>query len=257
MMSPARTWDLAGLPPELAGAVPRDVRLTIGGLIVATLAVACAVGALVAGIVMSVAYMRASDERHLRERDGVVVDAAVVQVVERRGDGPHRIVTYRYEVDGRSYSGRTALRNRDRRTLRPGASVRIGLVPSQPEHSWMIGYERTGFPLWVIPLTVSSLLVAAIGLVSIVRRQWILLSEGRPARARVTALKKVSSDKGKKYRVSYEYKTLSGALQHARCEMGKTPPAIGAVIPVVYHRDRPEWSATYPMQLVRPGRLVS
>jgi hypothetical protein len=257
MTSRAATSDLTGLPPELVGTVPRDVRLTIGGLVVATLAVASAVGALVAGIVMSVAYMRASDERQLRERDGVMADAAVVQVVERRGDGPHRVVSYRYDVGGHSYTGRTALRNRDRRVLRLGAPVRIGLLPSQPERSWMIGYEPTGFPLWVIPLTVSSLLVAAMGLVWSVRRQWILLSEGRAARARVTALKKVSSDKGKRYRVTYEFQTISGALQRSRCDIGKTPPAIGAIIPVVYHRDRPEWSATYPMQLVRPGRFIS
>jgi hypothetical protein len=249
--------DMAGLPPELAGAVPRDVRLTAGGLVVAALAVAVAVGALVAAIVMSVVYMRASDERRLRERDGVAADAVVVQVVEKRGDGPHRVVTYRYDVNGGSYTGRTALRNSDHRVLSIGAPVRIGLVPSQPERSWVIGYEPTGFPLWVIPLTVSSLLVAAIGLAWSVRRQWTLLSEGRAARARVTALKKVSSDKGKRYRVTYEFQTLSGALQRSRCDVGKTPPAIGATIPVVYHRDRPEWSATYPMQLVRPGRLVS
>ena len=257
MTSRAARSDLAGLPPELAGAVPRDVRLTTGGLVVAALAVAMALGALVAGIVMSVVYMRASDERQLRERDGVAADAAVVQVVERRGDGPHRVVTYRYDVSGRSYTGRATLRNSDRRVLRPGEPVRIGLVPSQPERSWMMGYERTGVPLWEIPLTASSLFAAAMGLVWSVRRQWILLSEGRAARARVTALKRVSSDKGKRYRVTYEFQTLSGALQRSRSDIGKTPPAIGAIIPVVYHRDWPEWSATYPMQLVRPGRRVS
>jgi len=104
---------------------------------------------------------------------------------------------------------------------------------------------------------VFSLLIVATALVWVVRRQRILLSEGRAARARVMALKKVSSDKGKRYRVTYEFQTLSGARQQSRCEIGKTPPAIGATIPVVYHRDRPDWSATYPLQLVRPGRLVN
>jgi Protein of unknown function (DUF3592) len=251
------TSNPAGLPPELAGAVPRDVRLTVGGLVVASLAVAAAVGALVAGIVMTLVYMRASDERQLRRRDGVMADAAVVQVVEKRGDGPHRVVTYRYDVNGRSYTGRTALRNGDRRVLRSGAPIRIGFVREQPDRSWMIGYEPSGFPLWLIPLSVFSLVAVAAALVRSVRRQWILLSEGRAARARVTASKKVSSDKGKRYRVTYEFQTLSGARQQSRCDIGKTPPAIGAIIPVVYHRDRPDWSATYPLQLVRPGRLVS
>jgi len=257
MTSSAATSNPTVVPPELAGDVPRDVRLTIGGLVVASLAVAAAVGALVAGIVMTLVYLRASDRRQLRERDGVEANAAVVQVVERRGDGPRRVVTYRYDVDGRSYAGRTALRNSDRRVLTPGAPIRIGFIPAQPDRSWMIGYEPSGFPLWVIPLTVFSLVVVAAALVWTVRRQWILLSEGRPARARVTALKKVSSDKGKRYRVTYEFQTLSGARQQSRCDIGKTPPAIGAIIPIVYHRDSPGWSATYPLQLVRPNRPVS
>ena len=257
MTSSTATSNPAALPPELAGAVPRDVRLTIGGLVVASLAVAAAVGALVAGIVMTLVYMRASDARQLRERDGVEAEAVVVQVVEKRGDGPHRVVIYRYGADGRSYTGRTSLRNRDRRLLRTGAPIRIGLVASQPERSWVIGYEPGGFPVLVIPMTVFSLLIVATALVWVVRRQWILLSEGRAARARVMALKKVSSDKGKRYRVTYEFQTLSGARQQSRSDIGKTPPAIGATIPVVYHRDRPDWSATYPLPLVRPGRLVN
>ena len=257
MTSSAVTLNPSALPPELAVTVPRDVRLTVGGLVVSALAVAAAVGALVAGIVMTLVYLRASDDRQARERDGVEANAAVAQVLERRGDGPRRVVTYRYNVGGGSYTGRTALRNRDRRVFRPGVPIRIGFVPARPDRSWMIGYEPSGFPLWVIPLTVFSLALMAVALVWSVRRQWILLSEGRPARARVTALKRVSSDKGTRYRVTYEFQTISGARQQSRCDIGKTPPAIGAIIPVVYHRDRPDWSATYPLQLVRPGRLVS
>jgi hypothetical protein len=88
-----------------------------------------------------------------------------------------------------------------------------------------------------------------------VRRQWVLLTEGRVARARVIGTKKVRSDHGTRFRVSYEFQTLSGATQTSRCEVGKTPPQIGAVIPIVYHRDKPQWSAAYPFQLVRPGRF--
>ena len=116
----------------------------------------------------------------------------------------------------------------------------------------MIGYARSGFPLWLIPLTVFSLVTTALALVWSLRRQWMLLSEGRVARAQVSALKSVSSDKGKRYRVTYEFQTISGARQRSRSDVSKAPPTIGATIPVVYHRDQPEWSATYPMQLVRP-----
>jgi hypothetical protein len=70
-------------------------------------------------------------------------------------------------------------------------------------------------------------------------------------------VKKVKKDQGKAYRVSYEFQTISGATKTSRCEVGKAPPVVGAVMPIVYHRDKPEWSARYPLQLVRPGRLVN
>ena len=252
----AATSDLTGLPAELLGSVPRDVRLTGGGMAVAAVAIAIAVGAIVVAIVMSIVYSKAASERQLREREAVAVDAEVVQIVTRRGESPRRVVTYRYDVNGRSYTGRTTLRKSDRRDMTRGAPARISYVVSDPTQSWMEGYAPASFPLWVIPLTVMSMLVTAAAIVWSVRRQWILLSEGRVARARVTALKKVSSDKGKRYRVNYEFQTLSGATQQSRCEVGKAP-AIGAIVPIVYHRDQPAWSAMYPMKLVRPGRLVN
>jgi len=252
--NPVRKPETPRLPPELLGSVPRDVRLTAGGIAVAGVAIAIAVGALVAAIVMSIAYTQAGAERERREREGVAVEAEVVQVVPRRGEHPRQVVTYRFEVDGRSYSGRTTLRENDRRDMTRGAPIHITYLTSQPERSWVAGYRPAGVPLWMIPLTTLLLLVTAAVIARRVRRQWILLSEGRVAQARVTDFKQVHRDKRTAYRVSYEFETLSGAKQTARYEIGKRPPPIGTVMPVVYHRDRPQWSAVYPLQLVRPVR---
>lgn len=245
------------LPAELLGSVPRDVRLTGGGLVVAAIAIAIAIAALVVAIFMTIVYANAGDERMLREREAVAAEAEVVQVVVRRGERQRRDVTYRYDVDGRTYMGKTRLHKGDRREMTQGAVIHIAYVLSDPEKSWMVGYGSAGFPVWMIPLTVLSLIATAAAISRGVRRQWTLLSEGRAAQARVTGLKKVHNDKRKAYRVSYEFQTLSGATQASRCEIGKAPPPIGAVIPIVYHRDKPEWSAAYPLQLVRPGRLVN
>jgi hypothetical protein len=254
---PSSKSDTPRLPTELLGSVPRDVRLTVGGLVVAAVAIALAAGALVVAIFMSIAYARASDERRLREHEAVAAEAEVVQVVARRGEEQRRDATYRYEVDGRTYTGRTRLHKGDRRDLTQGGVVHIAYLRSNPETSWMVGYGSAGFPGWMIPLTVLSLLATAAAIARGVRRQWVLLSEGRAAQARVTGLKKVHNDKRRAYRVSYEFRTLSGATQTSRCEVGKAPPPVGTVIPIVYHRDQPAWSAAYPLQLVRPGRLVN
>ena len=262
------------LPPELLGSVPRDVRLTSGGVAVVVTAIALASGALVSAIVMSVVSAQSESERQLRQRDGVTADAEVVQIAVARGEESRRTVspeavkitverdeerrrtvTYRYDVDGRRYTGTARLRESDRRDLKTGDPIQIGYLASRPQTNWLTGYERRSFPIWTIPLVTLSLLLAAAAVARSVRRQWILLSEGRAAQARVISTKKVHRDhKRTAFRVSYEFQTLSGAKQTSRCEVGKTPPAIGTVIPIVYHRDKPQWSAAYPLQLVRPGR---
>jgi hypothetical protein len=242
------------LPPELLGSVPRDVRLTSGGFVVVVTAIAIAIAALLSANVMSIAYVRSESERQLREREGVTADAEVVQIARAGGEQPRRTVTYRYDVDGRSYTGTARLRDGDRRNLKEGGPIGVTYLSSRPQTNWLTGYEPGRFPLWVIPLVALSLLLTAVAVAGSVRRQWVLLSEGRVAQARVVSAKKVNRNHRTGFRVSYEFQTLSGAKQTSRCEMGKTPPAIGTVIPIVYHRDKPQWSAAYPFQLVRPGR---
>jgi hypothetical protein len=244
------------VPSELLGSVPRDVRLTFAGIALTVVGIAFVVGALATALGMSVAYLRTDAERQLRERVGVSDIAEVIEVAVRRGEHPRRDVRYRYDVDGRAYTGRATLREKDRPTIARGTPIPIEYLPAQPEKSWLAGARPSVVPLVLIPFAVLALLASAGVIACSVRRQWILLSEGRVAVARVTASKKVSRDTGRAYKVSYEFQTLSGARQTSRCETGKAP-ALGAVIPIVYHRDQPSWSTMYPLQLVRPARIRS
>jgi hypothetical protein len=242
----------ATLPPELLGSVPREVRLTGGGIALLAVASAFAFAAPVAAIVMLIVNARMDLRRELRDRGSVSVEADVVDVTLRRGEHPRHVVTYRYEHDGRSYTARITLGEKDRRDVARGSSLRIEYLPSNPQESWIAGERPAGIPLWVLPLVALPLLVSAAAIGWSVRRQWILLSEGRAARARVVGVKNVLRDHHRAFRVSYEFRTLSGAKQTSRCEVSKPVPQIGTFIPIVYHRDQPAWSAKYPLQFVRP-----
>jgi hypothetical protein len=247
-----RRQETVALPTELSGTVPREVRLSGGGIALAVIASAMAIGALVSAILLSVVFSRFEAQFQRSERDGATAQAHVVQVATRRGEHPRRIVTYGYEVDGRSYTGRTTLRQRDRRAIAQGEPIAIGYLRSHPESSWMAGYEPDVMPLWVIPLMSGGLLLGAAAITWAVRRQWVLLSEGRVARARIVAHKKIRKDKHTAYRVNYEFQTLSGATHTGRYDVRKGPPQVGTTMTIVYHRDNPKWSAAYPLQLVRP-----
>jgi len=246
------------IPPELHGALPRDIELSSSGKVAVFVAAVLVAAAVVSAILMSVVYQQSQERQARREREGVFVAAGVTRIaLNRTEDGARRTVTYVYEVDGRSYTGRRRLRSSDRRRLVEGDSIPVGFLPSQPDTSWLPGYEDRGFPLFVIPLVSLTLLGTAVAVAAVVSRQWTMLSDGRVALARVTNTKKVNSDKRRAYKVTCEFQTLSGAPQSSRYETGKTPPPVGSVIPILYHRDNPRRTSPYPVSLVRTIRKAS
>jgi hypothetical protein len=238
------------MPPELSGMVPRDVHLSAMGRAVAALVTVLVVASLGAVIVMAIAVVTAVDRR-----ERAVADARTVAVERTRGDHPRRIVRYEFEVDGRSFAGRTRLRQADQRTVLQGTSIPVEYVVSDPGVNWVRGYEPRGVPLWTIPLVSGVLLIMAAAIARELRRSWVLLSEGRAVQARVLSQKKVTRDKHTAYQITCEFRDLSGARHTMRYDdTSKAPPAVGAALTVVYHRDDPRRHAVYPFQLVRPTR---
>jgi len=242
-----------GIPPELTGTIPRNVALTGGGIALTVIASVMATGAIVAAVALAAANMRSADAVRLRAREGVSAQATVTAARTTRGDNPRRVLNYRYDVDGRAYGGEARLHERDARSIEIGDRIGIRYLRSAPERNWLAGEEAdVEPPIFLIPLITLSMLGGAAAMAWGIRRQWLLLADGRAALARVTASKTVTHQHGHTYRVSYEFQTMSGATVTAKSEAGKRPPPIGSMIPIVYHRESPKWSAVYPLQLVRP-----
>jgi hypothetical protein len=254
-MNTRRPPEAASLPTELLGAIPRDVELTAGGRITLGIAAAFVVAAVASAVVMSWVYMDGEQRRALHERDGVFINAEVTRVTySKSDDGRRRTVTFTYEVDGRSYVGRQRLRNSDQRIVADGGTIAIGFVSSDPQTSWVRGYEEGGFPLAVIPFVSLALLATGFVVAWSVHRQRAMLSEGRVTLARVVNYKKKGDSHTRRYRVACEFQTLSGAQQTAYYDTGKAPPAVGAIVPILYHRDTPTRTSAYPVPLVRTVR---
>jgi len=213
-----------------------------------------AIGAAVAAVLMSLAYLESNAEREMFARDGVAESALVTRVTTRGGDQPRRVLTYQYSAAGRPFTGTTTRRIRSGDSVVPGDTISIVYLRSRPDRSWTAGDEPRGFPVPVIPAVTFSLLGAALAIGWAVRRQWILLSEGRVARGTIKSSKKVASNHGGKFRLTYEFDTLSGSRINGRCDASKGSLPAGSFVPVIYHRDNPSWSAIYPLQLVRPQR---
>ena len=243
------------LPRELLGSVPREVRLTRGGVAIVSLAAGLAIGALVVAIAMSVISLRSARENAARDSSSVAASATVTDIAITRDSDRRRTVIYSYQANGRSFVDRQRLRQSDRRTLRQGDAIQIRYLPSQPQDSWLPGYQTRGVPPFVIPLVAVSLLLAAAAIGRTIRRQWILLSEGRAALARIVAHQQIRKDKRRAYRVTCEFETLSGARRTAKYQTTAAPPAVGSMVPILYHRDDPKWTSSYPVAWVKPIRL--
>ncbi len=226
-----------------------DVRLTGYGRAIAVLAGTFAIGAFVSAILISIAAARRADGG-----DRLRAHADVVDVDTVRGEHPRRVVTYRFDAGDRTVRGRSSLRERDARDIAPGGRIPVEYVARDPDRNWIAGHEPGGIPLALIPAISGVLLVVAGLLAWQVRRQWVLLSEGRQATARVTGYKKVHRDKHTAYEVSATFQDLSGATRSMKYEVRKAPPAAGTTVTIVYHRDNPRWNAVYPLRFVRPIR---
>lgn len=238
---------------ERFGSVPRDVRLTANGWTVAVFALAFAVAALAAALGLPILRGNQLAARDRAEREAVWTDATITRVHVEKGEHARPSVTFRYTAPDGAHEGTVRLSEDDDRDIAVGGRLRIAYLRSQPSKNWIAGGKPRVLPLWLLPLIPLALLAAAGALALAVRRERVLLSEGRFAIARVISSTKVGGSHGPSYRVRYEFKTLSGATVTAAASRSR-PLAEGATtVAVVYHRENARWNAVYPLSMSRIG----
>ena len=241
-------------PPSLPESRPRPVRLTGAGKAVAFIGVLLLAAAPVAGFFL---HSLAVSQRAFRvriEKEAVDGTARVTELTRKSGKNSRYYAVYRFEAGGQVFERRASVGHSYWTRLRVGSSVPVRYLPSEPAQNWIRGYEPSWGPLWVAPLVAVALALGSLLILVSLRREWMLLMDGRGAAARVTATKKHSSSHGgHTYRVSYEFHTLSGGVRTGKYSSQQAPPAEGATIRVIYDPDNPARSSPYPLALVRPG----
>jgi Protein of unknown function (DUF3592) len=231
------------LPPGLLRATPRAVRLSAAGLVLTGLATLLFLGALIGGVWL---YLLATQEARSAE-------AEVVEVTHSRKE-PRLVVRYDFMVDGQTFSGKGRMGERRGRSLAVGSRIPIRYSPSDPLRNWIGRDDQGPVPIWVSPLLGMNLALGTAILAFVLRREAVLLREGRAAPGRVVDSKRINKGGGHgaktAYRLTVEFRLLSGALQTGRFDRRKEVP-VGASVVVVYDRDNPRRSELYPFRLVR------
>jgi hypothetical protein len=241
------------MPPALLKAAPRDVRVNRSGGVMLIIAAALALGGMWGGFVLGRRAEIAGRHVGLFASERIVSAGDVIRLQKRGGDdGDYRITAhYRYTARGRDLMGQTTLRRSERERYEVGSPVAVWYLPSEPEQSWLDGYNpraEASWPATAIP-TVCGIITLV--LIQTVRRQSKLLANGRPVMATVTKVEKKKGEYGTEWMVHYEWTTLSGATRTGKYQHGKKNlPVIGATIPIVYDRDNSFRHSKYPMSFV-------
>ncbi len=236
------------IPAPLLRSTPRPVALTGAGKAVAVTALLIVAGAIAAGIGL---YLLASRDRE-RERsmrtEAASAQAEVIRTGRTHGDHPHRFADYVYRTGGVSYRGRVVPHGTER--FEAGDQITVRYLLSDPRFSWLPGHKPSSLPFWLVPLVPAVLLLVALAIGARIRAERTLLETGRPAIAVVTKTKPFQANNRRAYRVSYDFRILSGATRSGRYDISR-PPETGAHLIVVYDPDRPNRNARYPFTLVR------
>ncbi len=234
------------------GSLPRDVRLTAAGAVVAMLAVILAAGSLASGVLLYVFSTRDQARNRQYERDARTAEAEVIRIVRHGGEHPWREAIYRYAVSGREYEGRAGAA----KSVEAGSRIPVRYLASEPERSWLPG-QLGGVPVWLVAAVPPPLAIGALAIARAVRRQRRLLAGGRIAEARITGSRRVRRGEHTGYRITYEFRTLSGALRTGSYERSRRPLETGGTVTIVYDPDEPRRSALYPLNFVRALQSTS
>jgi hypothetical protein len=247
--------DLAALernwkpPVELSSYGPRDVRLSAGGVAIACFAALMFAGAIAAGVGLSRLGARQQAARDSLRAAGGEVEAVVTRHWRTGGKNDTPKVAYEFEYAGQTYHGSSNAPGRIWRTLSVGSPITVRFVPSNPQLNHPSEWDSNVLPRLVPPLTAASLVLLGLLMVFVIRREIRLLSDGRPALARVTKVSRHQHG----HLLRYEFATLNGGVAKGRSESRKAHP-VGAAICVLYDRENPKRNAPYPLKLVRVDR---
>jgi hypothetical protein len=157
------------------------------------------------------------------------------------------MVSYRFTAGGREMTGQAAAPNGIWKKLAEGQSLPVRYVSDRPRLNHPSAWEAHIVPVWLGLAVPLMLLVPASVMVFQVRKQWDLLSEGRPAPGTITGLRR--TDKGTFVR--YQFRVPDGSVIQGWSNGGRHAPGVGSQITVLYDPDHPRRYASYPMALVR------
>ena len=235
-------------PAGLGYSSLRPVRLSVSGRLLAFLMLMCGIGALLAGTFLHKKSLAEQAVRDQLDGSGVLTEGTIERLWRSGGKDATPWVRYRFTANGREVIGSSRMPKRTYGTLNTGESLAVRYAAADPTINHPDAWPVNVTPEWLGLLVGGMLLGVVLLLVTVLRRQWLLLVEGRPAPGIVRKTRR--SDKT--VVVHYEFRLPNGAIQKGRGNTGrKSIPAEGTTVTVLYDPENPRRNGMYPFTLVQ------
>ena len=237
------------MPPSgLARGGPRDVKLSVSGIAVGILACLLVLGSIAAAVGLTRVSSRGTAENLELAASGVETQAVVTrQWRTSNGENTELRVAYEFTYEGRAYRSSVRAPRSIWARLTVGSPLSIRFVPAHPALNHPSGWRRDELPRWLPAMVAVGLLLPALLLLFMLRRQIQLLSDGRAAPGVVIGHRRVKGGQV----LRYEFALMGGGVAKGSGGHSRRPPAVGSTITVVYDRDNPKRNAPYPFDMVR------
>ena len=181
--------------------------------------------------------------------EGRETTAVVIRKWRTSGKSDRHMVGYRFTAGGDEIHGSASAPRGVWDGLQEGDSLPVRYVPERPEINHPAAWALPVTPLWV-PWVMPVLFIWPAGLfVWLIRRDWRLLAEGRPAPGVITKIRHA-----KQTFLYYDFTLPSGEVRKGKCGGGRRGYGIGTEVCVLYDPDNPRRNAVYPLQLVKLAR---
>jgi hypothetical protein len=250
----AEQWSGYSPPTELSRSAPRDLRLTHRGRVLIVLAWLIASAAVPCGALLYRVARQDFDAAAAFDEHAVSTTAVVDRLWRKKGDGNPTFAAFHFDAGGSRIAGEVRMRKAAWQELQVGAALPVRYLPDDPRHWRIAGARPGGLPFWVAYLIPVVMITVSLACAAEVRRQRVLLAEGRVAPGRITAIKKHHGAHGAAHNeIAYEFPLLGGGTATGRASASKSS-VVGATISVLYDPDRPGRNRPYPFPLVAPDR---
>jgi len=224
----------------------RPVGLSAAGYAISAFAILFAIGSLALGFFLWNQSQNQSAERDRLDREGAAAEATVTRVWRTGGKSTSYRLSYTFEVGRQPVGGHSQAPHDLWRTLKVGDRIPVRYIPADPSVNHPASWPVSVTPEWIVAFVPASFLAITAIFGWMIRRQWRLLAEGRPAPGVVTKARRVKNQRI----LHYEFRTMDGAVRKGRSN-ARHLYAIGEPVCVLYDPERPGTSQVYPLPFVR------